>query len=181
MSTPSRLQRAPVLRRAATAAEPAGMPVLIAAGAVGRLGAARVAGAISRGLQAGGLAPPELLELAPDQDGEQLRALLERQRFDRRLHLARALLVACAEVSERSLAGSPLFELATRARQAGVPAYAIAGRCTLNLFDARVLDLQLVLQAREERSLQAAGEQLAEKLLGGTASPISTGSRDTSR
>lgn len=161
-----------MLRRAATAADPAGMPVLIAAGAVGRLGAARVAAAIARGLEAGGLAPPELLELPAEEDGAALRALLAEERLHARLHLARALIVVSAEASERSLAGSALFELASRARQAGVPAYAVAGRCTLDLFDARVLDLQLVLRARDERSLGAAGEQLADALLGVTTTAL---------
>ena len=150
-----------VLRRAATAREPQGMRVLLAAGAIAPLAAGRVAAAVARGLRQGGLAAPESFELPAEHDGAQLRGLLTQESFDSRLHLARALVIATPEASARSLAGGALFELATRARQAGVPAYAIAGRCSLEAFDARVLDLQLVLEAADARSLALAGRRLS--------------------
>ena len=59
------------------------------------------------------------------------------------------------------VAGSAAFEIATRARQAGVPAYAVTGENALGAFDARMLDLQLVLEARGPRGLAAAGRRLA--------------------
>jgi hypothetical protein len=158
-----------VLRRAATAEEPQGMHVLLAAGAIAPLPAGRVAAAIARGLRQGGLAAPESFELPDEHDPAQLRRLLAQEDFDARLHLARALVLATGEASERSLAGSALFELATRARQAGVPAYAIAGRCSLAAFDARVLDLQLVLEASDARSLALAGRRLAGAMCAGAA------------
>jgi glycerate 2-kinase len=69
--------------------------------------------------------------------------------------------VALARLDEATLAGSPAFEVATRARQAGVPAYAIAAHSALDSFHARILDLQLVLRAGSSRSLSAAGRRLA--------------------
>jgi glycerate kinase len=74
---------------------------------------------------------------------------------------SRAVVIAAARLDERTLAGSPAFEIATRARQAGVPAYAVTADDGLDAFDARMLDLQLVLQARDGRALAAAGRRLA--------------------
>ncbi len=56
----------------------------------------------------------------------------------------RAVVIACARLHDRTLAGSVTFEVATRARQAGVPAYAVAGRDELDPFEARILDLQVI-------------------------------------
>ena len=56
--------------------------------------------------------------------------------------------------------GGGLFEVATRARQAGVPAYAVARRNDLDLFEMRILDLQVVLEAKDERELEGAGRAL---------------------
>ncbi len=181
MSARTRPRGQQVLRRIATLQEPQGMRVLLAAGAIAPLPAGRVAGAIARGLQRGGLAAPELLELPDEHDPAELRRLLQEQGFDARLHRARALVLATGEASERALAGSALFELASRARQAGVPAYAIAGRCELGAFDARLLDLQLILEARGERSLASAGARLAALLLEGAGAGTSSGSPGTRR
>jgi glycerate kinase len=69
---------------------------------------------------------------------------------------------ACLPASVNDRGGaSAVFEIATRARQAGVPAYAVAGENALSLFDARILDLQVILQARDTRALRRAGEKLA--------------------
>jgi hypothetical protein len=78
-----------------------------------------------------------------------------------RLRAARALLIAAARLDERTLAASVAFEAATSARQAGVPAYAVTAENALDRFDARMLDLQVVLQARSARSLRAAAGRLA--------------------
>ncbi len=163
------------------------MAVLIAAGAHGaRLGPAAVAEALARGLQRGGLARPEVLALAAEQPAPgELDELLQRERFDARLHGARALLIAPRELSERALPHSAAFELATRARQAGVPAYAIVAHSSLGAFDARLLDLQLIVCARGAGALARAAEQLAGLLLDGEARPparaSSAGSRGTRR
>ncbi len=81
--------------------------------------------------------------------------------FDARMRAARAVVVGAERLDERTLVGSAVFEIATRARQAGVPAYAVTAENDLSLFDARILDLQVILQARDTRALRRAGEQLA--------------------
>jgi glycerate kinase len=126
-----------------------------------QLTAERAAEAVAAGLCAAGCPLPDLLELEPRAE---LAAQLLAQRFDERLRAARALVLVTRELDERTLAGSPAFELATRARQAGVPAYAVTGENRLNTFDARILDLQLIVQARERRGLRAAGRRLAALL-----------------
>jgi glycerate kinase len=71
------------------------------------------------------------------------------------------VIVGVQRLQEQALAGSPTFELATRARQAGVPAYAVTAENRLNPFDARILDLQVILEAGNPRALVAAGRKLA--------------------
>ncbi len=138
--------------------------VLVASGAFApRLGAAAVAAAIARGLEAGGLAEADLLAL-PDaaQRAGDVRELLHAVGFDARMRSARAVIVAVRSLHERTLTGSPTFEIATRARQAGVPAYAVTAENGLDCFDARMLDLQVILEAGSARALTAAGTRLAE-------------------
>jgi hypothetical protein len=60
-----------------------------------------------------------------------------------------------------SLTDSATFEIATRARQGGVPAYAVLAENALDSFDARILDLQVVLRASGTSALLAAGRELA--------------------
>lgn len=127
-----------------------------------RLAAARVADAIAGGLAAAGAPTPDALALPAPATGRADGAALERASFHERMLAARALVIVVAELSERTLAGSQAFELATRARQSGVPCYAVAATVELDAFDLRVLDLQLVLRARGERTLHRAGERLAE-------------------
>jgi glycerate kinase len=75
---------------------------------------------------------------------------------------ARAVVLAEARLAESTLTASPAFEIATRARQAGVPAYAVAEQNLLDPFDARILDLQVILEASSPTALTAAGRRLAE-------------------
>lgn len=88
------------------------------------------------------------------------RALTE-VTFDVRMRASRAVVVGAARLDERTLLGSGVFEVATRARQAGVPAYAVAGENALSRFDARILDLQVIVEANNPRALRRVGEQLA--------------------
>jgi glycerate kinase len=82
--------------------------------------------------------------------------------FDARMRAARAVVIAAPQLDhETLLRREAICEVATRARQAGVPCYAIAGSDGLDLFEARVLDLQVVMEARNERGLNAAGRKLA--------------------
>jgi Glycerate kinase family len=146
------------------------------------LSGAEVARAIARGLVAGGRPDPDLCPLdaeEPTQADGSGRAATERVRetrdalvpdvatllagldFDARMRRARAVVLAEAHLRERTLRGSVAFEIATRARQGGVPAYAVTGRNALTPFDARILDLQVIFEAGDKRALAGAGRKLA--------------------
>jgi glycerate 2-kinase len=146
---------------------------LIAAAAFGpRLEASRVARAIARGLSAGAMPAAEVCLLASAPDGSddresaqarrELLELLASPAWNERMRRARALIVAERCLQEPTLQRSAAFELATRARQAGVPAYAVTRENRLDAFDARILDLQAILEASGARGLEAAGRRLAQ-------------------
>ncbi len=84
--------------------------------------------------------------------------------FDQRLRRTRAVVTGEGRLDEQSLAGKTLSEVATRARQMGVPSYAIVGASVLDRFGLRILDLQAVLEAGTPAELEAAGRRLAELL-----------------
>jgi hypothetical protein len=81
--------------------------------------------------------------------------------FDARMLDSRSVIILARALEPRTLAGSLAFEVATRARQSGVPCYAVTARDRLGSFDARVLDLQVVIEASTERELERAGRELA--------------------
>ncbi len=82
--------------------------------------------------------------------------------FDPRMRAARAVITGEGRIDQQSLAGKVVSEVATRARQSGVPCYAVVGRRELDAFGARVLDLQAILEAGTPAELEAAGRRLAE-------------------
>jgi glycerate kinase len=88
--------------------------------------------------------------------------ILDAVEFDTRMRAARAVITGEGKLDEQSLAGKLVSEIATRARQSGVPCYAIVGTRELDSFGARVLDLQVVLEAGTPAQLRAAGRQLAK-------------------
>jgi hypothetical protein len=149
-------------------------PIVASTAFTPALPASGVAAAIGRGLKAGGLVRAELVPLtaegeeaagSPSAPSAEVRSALDALDFDARLHLARAVIIADGRLRSSmqgpSLIGSATFEIATRARQAGVPAYAVFAKEALGSFDARVLDLQVVLQAGDRGALIAAGRKLA--------------------
>lgn len=140
--------------------------LLVASGPFGpRLSASAVATSIARGLEEAGLPAPDICPLPPgEEDGEDARTLLDGLSFDARMRRAHAVVVATDRLEEQMLAGSVAFEIATRARQAGVPAYAVTAENRLDRFDARILDLQVILEADGTRALAAAGRKLAKLL-----------------
>jgi glycerate kinase len=139
------------------------------------LQAERVAQAIGRGLRA--VDPSLEVDLCPiggssvdGRDGldgsDDVRKWLDVLDFDARMRRARAVIVGARRLTEGTLlidgrTGGTTFEIATRARQAGVPAYAVAQENALDPFDARILDLQTIVEARDARALRRAGAQLA--------------------
>jgi glycerate kinase len=81
--------------------------------------------------------------------------------FDERMLASAAVVVGEGRFDVTSLEGKIAAEIATRARQRGVPAHAIVGSCALERFDARILDLQEIIVAGDESALERAGERLA--------------------
>ena len=82
--------------------------------------------------------------------------------FDARLRTARAVVVGEGRLDEQSLQGKILGEVATRARQGGVPCHAIVGSRTLDAFGARMLDLQRTVVASTLDEIEAAAAALAD-------------------
>jgi glycerate kinase len=82
--------------------------------------------------------------------------------FDERLRAARALIVGEGRIDEQTLQGKIAGEAATRARQIGVPCVAIVGRNDLSAFDARMLDLQRVVEATDLDEIAAAAASLVD-------------------
>jgi hypothetical protein len=128
------------------------------------LDAQRVAQAIGRGLQSGdaSLGLDSCTLPAPIASRERAAPAELPAGFDARMHSARAVVIAARELDRYTLLQrGAVFETATRARQGGVPCYAVAAHSGLDAFQARILDLQVVLQAGDKRALRAAGRRLA--------------------
>ncbi len=126
--------------------------LLLAVSAFGAdLPAERVAEAIARGVRAAGMPEPDVCPIEEVLPAD----------FDARMRRARAVVVGAGRLDRGTLPGSPVFEIATRARQAGVPAYAVTGLNELDAFDARMLDLQVILRAGDGRGLRNTGRKLA--------------------
>jgi hypothetical protein len=141
--------------------------VLVLAEGIGEgLAAERAAASLARGLAANGRLEADM---CPRDEGLGVLAAgpsagLDEADFDARMRAARAIVLVCAKLDDRTLAGSVAFEAATRARQSGVPAYAVTANNMLDPFEARIVDLQVILQADSSRALSAAGRKLAALL-----------------
>jgi glycerate 2-kinase len=136
---------------------------LLACEPLGRgLSAQSAAEAVAGGLIAAGQPAPDVCLLGGEHGDE--ASVLAREGFDARMRAARAVVLVLAGLREETLSGSAAFEIATRARQGGVPCYAIVALNRLDAFDQRILDLQAVLQADTPRALSAAGRRLAKLL-----------------
>jgi glycerate kinase len=81
--------------------------------------------------------------------------------FDARMRAARCVITGEGRLDESSLVGKLVSEVATRARQAGVPCDAVCGTRALDGMGARVLDLERILEASTLAELRAAGRTLA--------------------
>ncbi len=87
--------------------------------------------------------------------------MLDALDFDRRMRAAHAVITGEGRLDDQSLVGKAVSEVATRARQAGVPCHAVVGANALDRFGARILDLQTVTEAGTPGQLRAAGRRLA--------------------
>jgi glycerate 2-kinase len=90
--------------------------------------------------------------------------VLEQLGFDARMRAARAVVVGEARLDAGTLGGRVTGEIAIRARQSGVPCHAVVAADEIERFDARILDLQAILEAGTVTELEAAGERLARFL-----------------
>jgi hypothetical protein len=136
-----------------------------------RLSALRVASAIARGLRPAPAVreirlyrladPPRALDRWPQAPREAPRYTRSRE-FDECLRRARAVVLVDRDLHDDELRAGATSEIASRARQGGVPAYAVSVPNAPDLFLARMLDLQVVLGASDERTLVSAGETLGE-------------------
>jgi glycerate 2-kinase len=125
--------------------------LVVTDGYAGAFSAELVAGALQRGLAASG--QPALVSTLADPG------------YDLKMRAARAVITGMGRLDRRSLVGTVLSEVATRARQAGVPCHAVVGYSALDLFDLRILDLQLVLEAKTLAEIEAAGAELGAAIL----------------
>ena len=82
--------------------------------------------------------------------------------FDARMRAARAVVSGEGKLDQQSLVGKIVSEVATRARQAGVPCHAVVGTRELDSMGTRILDLDRVLEASTLEEIEAAGRALAE-------------------
>ena len=88
--------------------------------------------------------------------------MLDAVGFDPRMRAARAVVTGEGKLDQQSLAGKLVSEVATRARQAGVPATRSSATRELDAFGARILDLQAVIEAGTLPDIEAAARRLAE-------------------
>ena len=84
--------------------------------------------------------------------------------FDARMRRARAVVTGEGKLDMQSLVGKVVSEVATRARQSGVPCHAVVGTRELDSMGARILDLDRVIEASTLAELEDAGRALADVL-----------------
>jgi glycerate kinase len=95
--------------------------------------------------------------------------ILDALGFDARMRDARAVVTGEGRLDEHTLAGGIVGEVGTRTRQAGVPLHAIVGSDALDRFGKRIIDLQVVIEARELGQIETAAETLGRALADGSA------------
>ena len=81
--------------------------------------------------------------------------------FDARMRSARAVVTGEGRLDRQSLVGKVVSEVATRARQAGVPCHAIVGTRELDSFGPRMLDLDSCSRRRRSSSSRPPASVLA--------------------
>ena len=87
--------------------------------------------------------------------------ILDAVGFDARMRASRAVVTGEGKLDEQSLVGKVVSEVATRARQSGVPCHAVVGTRALDAMGARILDLDHVLEATNLEQMEEAGRTLA--------------------
>ncbi|MGI8750076.1 MAG: glycerate kinase family protein [Thermoleophilaceae bacterium] len=87
--------------------------------------------------------------------------VLDRIGFDSLMRASAFVVTGEGRLDRQTLQGKVVGEVATRSRQAGVRSYAVVGRRELDLFAARILDLERVIEATTLEEIEAAGRELA--------------------
>jgi glycerate 2-kinase len=90
--------------------------------------------------------------------------VLEALGFDERMRATKAVVTGEGRLDATTLEGKVAGEIATRARQGGVPCHAVCGQNAMSGFDARILDLQRIVEAPALSDLEDAGAFLAANL-----------------
>jgi glycerate 2-kinase len=90
--------------------------------------------------------------------------VLDALEFDARLREARAVVTGEGRIDEQTLQGKLVGEVATRARQRGVPCHAIVGSSELDRFGRRLLDVDTVTEAATLEEIEAAAAALGDRL-----------------
>ena len=89
--------------------------------------------------------------------------VLETVGFDAQMRGAFAVVTGEGRLDEQTLGGKTVFEVATRARQAGVPCYAVVGRDDLDAFGRHLMNLE-VESASVNGQVEDAARRLARRL-----------------
>ena len=89
--------------------------------------------------------------------------------FDALAHDAFAVVTGEGRLDRQTLGGKLVFEVATRARQGGVPCYAVVGRDDLEPFERHMMNLEVEAAARGEypasvRDVEHAARRIADRL-----------------
>jgi glycerate kinase len=82
---------------------------------------------------------------------------------DARMQASRFVIVGEGQLDRTTLDGKAPGELATRARQGGVPCHAVVGRDAIEPLDGRIVDLMEIIEAPTREDLVAAGRYLATR------------------
>jgi len=84
--------------------------------------------------------------------------------FEERMRAAHAVVVGEARLDAATLRGGVAGEIATRARQSGVPCHAVVGANLADRFETRILDLQAIREATTLDGIEGAARELAAYL-----------------
>lgn len=90
--------------------------------------------------------------------------VLDQIDFTARMRASRAVITGEGTLDRQTLLGKAVGEVATRARQSGVPCHAIVGQMGMTEFDARILDFESVTEAGDADSIADAAERLVAVL-----------------
>jgi glycerate kinase len=90
--------------------------------------------------------------------------VLDQVDFTARMRASRAVITGEGELDRQTLLGKAVGEVATRARQAGVPCHAVVGQMEMTEFDARILDFESVTEAQTIPAITTAAKHLTNHL-----------------